>query len=282
MLPMPLRQIDARGFFHAAISMQLGVQKKVFMIAGGSRGLGYGIATGLAQEGASVALAARDETAAAEAAQRLRAQTGSDVSAHACDVTDAAAIAAWSQQVEVHFGGLDGLVVNAGGPRPGAFDILDDEAWQQAFQLTLMSAVRLIRCALPALRRRGGGSILVLTSSSVQEPDNFLLTSAVMRAGVTNLVKGISFDLARENIRINCLVPGIVHTDRIQALAQTRATSSQRSVDEQLKAMQQPIPLGRFGTPEEFGKAGAFLLSDAASYITGTTLVVDGGSMRSI
>lgn len=261
--------------------MQLGVQDKVYMIAGGSRGLGFGIAEALAREGARVALGSRDLAAGEVAAERLRECYGATVSAHQCDVVDPVAITRWCDHVVAEFQRLDGLVVNAGGPKPGAFDTLNDGDWEQAFQLTLMSAVRLIRAALPALRKQGG-SILVLTSSSVQEPDNYLLTSAVMRAGVANLVKGLSFDLAREDIRINCLVPGMVHTDRIDALARNQADIHRRSVDDQLALMQQPIPLGRFGTPEEFGKAGAFLLSEAAGYITGATLVIDGGKMKSM
>lgn len=261
--------------------MQLGVRDKVFMVAGGSRGLGLGIATVLAGEGARVSVAGRDGASAERAAAELR-RTGADIHAQSCDVTDPASIGQWNEAVLARWGGLDGLVVNAGGPPPGGFDALDDAAWEQAFQLTLMSAVRLVRAALPALRSRGGGSILLLTSSVVTEPDNVLLLSAVMRAGATNLAKGMAATLARENIRINCLVPGIVHTDRIDALARNRAAASGLDVDEQLRRMQQPIPLGRFGEVAEFGRAGAFLLSPAASYITGTALVVDGGTMRSI
>lgn len=262
--------------------MQLGLANKVFMVAGGSRGLGLGIATVLAEEGAQVALASRNGSAAEHAALDLRQRYGAQVHAQACDVSDAGSIAHWSDAVAELCGGVDGLVVNAGGPPPGGFDTLDDAAWEQAFQLTLMSAVRLIRSTLPALRRRGGGSIVVLTSSVVDEPDNVLLLSAVMRAGVTNLVKGFAATLARENIRINCLVPGIIFTDRIQALAANRAPGNGLEIDEQLRRMQAPIPLGRFGKVEEFGRAGAFLLSDAASYITGTALVVDGGTMKGI
>jgi 3-oxoacyl-[acyl-carrier protein] reductase len=262
--------------------MQLGLRDKVFMVAGGSRGLGLGIATVLAEEGAQVALASRDGAAAEQAALDLRTRYAVRVVAQGCDMSDAAAIARWSDAVLEQYGAIDGLVVNAGGPPPGGFDMLDDAAWERAFQLTLMSAVRLIRAVLPALRQRGGGSILVLTSSVVKEPDNVLLLSAVMRAGVANLVKGFAATLARENIRINCLVPGIILTDRIHALAANRAQGSGLDIDEQLQRMQAPIPLGRFGEVAEFGRAGAFLLSDAASYITGSALVVDGGTMKSM
>lgn len=261
--------------------MQLGVQDKVFMIAGGSRGLGFGIAEALALEGAKLALSSRDLATCEEAAERLREAHGAQALAQACDVTDGDAISRWVAHALNEYGRIDGLVVNAGGPKPGAFDTLNDDDWEQGFQLTLMSSVRLIRAALPALRKQGG-SILVLTSSSVKEPDNYLLISAVMRAGVANLVKGISFDLAGENIRINCLIPGMIKTDRIDAIAKNQAAANQRSLDEQFALMQQPIPLGRFGHVGEFGKAGAFLLSDAASYITGATLVIDGGKMKSM
>jgi 3-oxoacyl-[acyl-carrier protein] reductase len=262
--------------------MQLGLRDKVFMVSGGSRGLGFGIAEVLAEEGAQVALASRAEAGAQQAAQNLRERFGGTVSGQVCDVANSAAITHWCAATLRQHGVIDGLVVNAGGPPPGAFDTLDDAAWEQAFQLTLMSTVRLIRAVLPTLRQRGGGAILVLTSSVVKEPDNVLLLSAVMRAGVTNLVKGLAATLARENIRINCLMPGIISTDRIRALAEHGAAAAGNSLELQLQKMQAPIPLGRFGDVAEFGRAGAFLLSDAASYITGTTLVVDGGTMKSI
>lgn len=261
--------------------MQLGVQDKVYMIAGGSRGLGFGIADALAQEGAVLSLAGRDGAAVEVAAEQLRERHSARVLDHICDVTDPASILHWRDCVVRELGGIDGLVVNAGGPPPGGFDDLDDSAWEQAFQLTLMSAVRLVRAALPGMRSRGG-AILALTSSSVREPDNFLLSSAVMRSGVNALVKGLSRTLAAEGIRINCLVPGLIETDRILSLAKVRAAGSQIDLDTQLRAMQAPIPLGRFGTVEEFGRAGAFLLSPAASYITGTTLVVDGGTLKGV
>ena len=262
--------------------MELGVNGKVYMVAGASRGLGYGIAKVLAADGASLAIASRDPQAIAAAADTLAADSGAQVLDSACDVTDAGSINAWHRATVERFGAIDGLLVNAGGPPPGTFDNFDDAAWHSAFELTLLSAVRLIRTVLPDLRARGGGSILTLTSSSVKEPIDFLLLSNVMRSGVTSLAKSLSQQLAGENIRVNNLVPGLIETDRISGLAAANAELKGVSVDDEKRAMQSTIPMGRFGQPDEFGRAGAFLLSPAASYISGATVVVDGGSMKTV
>ena len=262
--------------------MDLGVKDKVYMVAGASRGLGYGIAQVLARDGANVAIASRDQQAIAAAADKLANDTGARVLGSCCDVTSADAINAWRQATLDRFGAIDGLLVNAGGPPPGTFDNFDDAAWQSAFELTLLSAVRLIRSVLPDLRARAGGSILTLTSSSVKEPIDFLLLSNVMRSGVTSLAKSLSQQLAGENIRVNNLVPGLIETDRITGLATANAQLKGIPVDDEKQAMQATIPMGRFGQTDEFGRAGAFLLSPAASYISGATVVVDGGSMKTV
>jgi 3-oxoacyl-[acyl-carrier protein] reductase len=263
--------------------MDLQVNDKIYMIAGASKGLAFAIAEALAADGAKLSIASRDPVAIEQAANDLRQRFGGQVLACACDVSDAAAIANWHQQTLAEFGALDGLVVNAGGPPPGNFDdFTSDEPWQAAFELTLLSAVRLIRQVLPDLRARGQGAILTMTSSSVKEPIDYLLLSNVMRSGVTSLAKSLSQQLASENIRVNNLVPGIVETDRITQLATAQASVANISVAQQKANMEAVIPMGRFGQPAEFGRAGAFLLSPAASYITGATLVVDGGTMRSV
>lgn len=265
--------------------MDLSVSGKVYMIAGASRGLAYAIAEVLVKEGANVSIASTSSEAISTAAAQLRdlSRDGAEVLACVCDVTDPAAINAWHSQTIAQFNGLDGLVVNAGGPPPGNFDdFSDDETWQSAFELTLLSAVRLIRAVLPDLRARGAGSILTMTSSSVKEPIDYLLLSNVMRSGVTSLAKSLSQQLAAENIRVNNLVPGIIETDRITALATAQAQANEISVEQQKADMQSLIPMGRFGQADEFGRAGAFLLSPAASYITGATLVVDGGTMKAV
>jgi 3-oxoacyl-[acyl-carrier protein] reductase len=262
--------------------MDLHVAGKVFFVSGASRGLGFAIAQELVNNGAFVAIASRDRVLIRVAAQKLNMLSSGSARSYVMDARDSDMITSAIASSVADFGRLDGLVVNAGGPPPGQFEVLDDEDWMAAFNLTLMSAVRLIRETLPHLRRAGGGAILTLTSSSVKEPIDFLLLSNVMRSGVTSLAKSLSRQLATENIRVNNLVPGIIATDRMAALDTNQAAAKGISVADQRHANEQLIPLGRYGHPEEFAKAGAFLLSPAASYITGSTLIVDGGTMKTV
>ncbi len=262
--------------------MDLGLKDKVIMVAAASKGLGYGIAQACAHEGALVSIGSRTEADIMQAAQRLHSETGTKVLGCVMDATDGETILEWAAVTHTQFGRIDGLVVNAGGPPAGGFDDFDDLDWQDAFELTLLSSVRMIRAALPSMRMQGGGSILAMTSSSVKEPIDILLLSNVMRSGVVSLVKSLSRQLAGEKIRVNNLVPGRIDTDRVRSLDEIWAERAGVSVAAQKAKQEAVIPWGRYGTIEEFGKAGAFLLSDAASYITGETLIVDGGSMRTV
>ncbi len=262
--------------------MELGLKNKVVMVAAASKGLGYGIARAVAQEGALVSIASRTPADIENAARQLQAETGAQVMGYVMDARDGQSIQDWAQATQVHFGGIDGLVVNAGGPPTGGFDNFSDADWQAAFELTLLSSVRMIRAVLPAMRQKGGGSILTITSSSVKEPIDILLLSNVMRSGVVSLVKSLSRQLAPEQIRVNNLVPGRIDTDRVKSLDSLTAKRLGQTPDEQKAHQESLIPWGRYGTIDEFGKAGAFLLSDAASYITGETLIVDGGAMRTV
>ncbi|OED44548.1 3-oxoacyl-ACP reductase [Endozoicomonas sp. (ex Bugula neritina AB1)] len=261
--------------------MDLGVKGKVFMVAGASSGLGYAIAHRLAAEGAHVSIASRNQKNIAQAAASISEVTASEIRGYSFDAREASSISGWVNATQNDFGRIDGLVVNTGGPTPGSFEEFDDSAWQAAFDLTLMSAVRLIREALPALKVNGG-SILTLTSSAVKEPIDILLLSNVMRSGVASLVKSLSVDLAQHNIRINNLIPGTISTGRIDALNKFVASRSDISPEQVRKNGEASIPMGRYGKPEEFANIAAFLLSDAASYITGTNNVVDGGKMKGI
>lgn len=262
--------------------MQINIEEKVFMVAASSRGLGYGIALELAKNGATVCIASKTKENIEQAAKQIRNLTSSKVQAYTFDAENAASIKQWSNAVLNEFNRIDGLVINAGGPPPGNFDDFSDQDWETAYNLTLMSAVRLIREVLPFMKAQKEGSILTVTSLSVKEPIDGLLLSNVFRSGVTSLVKSLSRELASRNIRINNLMPGRFDTDRIRSLDQQAAEKKDVTIKHIRKQHESAIPVGRYGTAEEFGKAAAFLLSDAASYITGVSLAVDGGLIRTV
>lgn len=260
--------------------MNLGLKDRVALVAAASKGLGYGVARALAGEGARVSMCSRTAAEVEAAARSLAAETGAETLAFPCDVTRPADIQAWVDQTAARWGAVNAVLVNAGGPPTGLLMNMADAQWQAAFELTLMSAVRLIRAALPHMK--DGGAILVVTSASVQEPLPQLGLSTVMRSGVTGLVKTLADELAENRIRVNCLVPGRIDTDRVMQLDQGIAAREGISVAEVRARNAARIPLGRLGTIDEFGAAAAFLLSPAASYITGASLRVDGGLMRSV
>ena len=261
--------------------MDLGLKGKVAMVAGASRGLGFAVAKALAADGASVSIASRDEAAICEAAKKLTGSSG-DVFAMAADVRAAEDIARWTAATERRFGGLDLLFTNSGGPPAGPAIAFDDAAWQDAADLLLFSVLRMVRAAVPSMKKRGGGSILVSTSSSVKEPIPNLGLSTVMRASVSALAKTLALELAAEKIRVNQIIPGRLDTDRLRQLDEGNAKKAGIAAEEQRKRSIASIPAGRYGDPDEFGRAAAFLLSDAASYITGATLQIDGGLIRSV
>lgn len=259
--------------------MDLGLQDKTALVAASSKGLGYGVAKALAANGAKVSLCSRSADAVAAAAQTLADDYGVETLASACDLRRPADIQAWIDKTVVAWGQIDCLLVNAGGPPAKMFKELSDSDWQAAFELTLMSSVRMIRMALPHMT--GGGSILTVTSSSIKEPIPRLGLSTVMRAGVAGLVKTLADELAGDGIRVNNLVPGRIDTDRVAQLDANTSDKLGISIEEVKRRSLAAIPLGRYGHIDDFGSAGAFLLSPAASYITGATLRVDGGAMRS-
>ncbi|MDR2910331.1 MAG: SDR family oxidoreductase [Bacteroidales bacterium] len=262
--------------------MDLQVKGKVYMVAASSKGLGFGIACELAKNGATVCIASRTKTGIEAAAKKLREETGATIHATVLDVSSAESIQNWISEIETAFERIDGLVVNAGGPPPGKFGDFTDAQWEMAYNLTLMSAVRMIRGVLPVMRNAGCGSILTITSGSIKEPIDRLLLSNVFRSGVVSLVKSLSNELAIENIRVNNLIPGRIDTDRLKSLDINRAEIMGIPVEKVKANNEASIPAGRYGTAEEFGRAGAFLLSPAASYITGISLAVDGGLLKTV
>ncbi len=260
--------------------MNLGLKGKVALVAAASKGLGYGVARALALEGAHVSICSRDALEIEQAATTLAQETGMETLGIACDVTDPKAIDAWIDQTVTRWGRIDALLVNAGGPPTAYFKEISDEQWQAAFELTLLSSVRMIRGVIPYMPN--GSAILTITSSSVKEPIERLVLSSVMRAGVVALVKTLADELAGDNIRVNNLIPGRIDTDRVAHLDQATADRLGISAEEARARSLKAIPLGRLGSADEFGAAAAFLLSPVANYITGATLRIDGGQMRSI
>jgi len=248
------------------------------MVAGASRGLGYAVAEALAREGAKVSIASRDEQAIAAAAARI----GGDVLAVPVEVRSADAIRRWADETAQRFGGVDLLFTNSGGPPAGAAISFDDAAWQDAAELLLFSALRMVRAAVPLMQARGGGAILMSTSASVKEPISNLGLSTVLRASVSALAKTLAIELAPSKIRVNQIIPGRVDTDRVRQLDQIAGTKQGITPQQAKEKSMAVIPMGRYGEIDEYGRVGAFLLSDAASYMTGATVQVDGGLIKSV
>jgi 3-oxoacyl-[acyl-carrier protein] reductase len=258
--------------------VDLGLKGKVAMVAGASRGLGFAVAQALANEGALVSIASRDKPAIEAAAGRI----GGGVLPIALDVRDAAGIEQWAAATKERFGGVDLLFTNSGGPPAGPAISFDDRAWQDAADLLLFSTLRMVRAAVPLMQARGGGAILVSTSSSVKEPIPNLGLSTVLRASVSALAKTLALELASSKIRVNQIIPGRIDTDRVKQLDQITATKQGITAAEAKKKSLGAIPAGRYGEIEEYGRVAAFLLSNAASYMTGATVQVDGGLIKSV
>jgi 3-oxoacyl-[acyl-carrier protein] reductase len=262
--------------------MDLGLKGKVAMIAGASKGLGFAVASILAREGCFVSIASRNTQAIQSAKALIQKESRTEVLACTADLTSAGAIERWRDDTVREFGGIDLLLVNSGGPPAGTFASLTDAQWQEAVELLLFGSLRLVRSVLAPMRARGGGSILFSTSTSVKEPIDNLVLSNVVRSTLSALSKTLAKELAGDRIRVNNLMPGRIDTDRVKELDAVNARSRGVTPEEQKQAMLGQIPLGRYGEPEEYARAAVFLLSPAASYITGATLQVDGGSLKSV
>jgi 3-oxoacyl-[acyl-carrier protein] reductase len=262
--------------------MDLQLSGKRALVAGASAGLGYAAARLLAEEGCAVAVNSRDAGRIAEAAGRLAKETGAAVHTLPADLADAEAAAALPGQAAAALGGLDLLLTNTAGPPSGAFESFDDAAWQKALDLCLLAHVRLIRAALPHLRRSECPSILTVTSFTVRQPLDHLVLSNSARLATIGLTKTLSQELGPEGIRVNSILPGWTETERVTDLLEQRSARAGDTPADEAKRIAAGIPLGRMAAPEEFARAAVFLLSPAASYITGVLLPVDGGIIRGV
>jgi 3-oxoacyl-[acyl-carrier protein] reductase len=260
--------------------MDLGLKEKRALVAGSSRGLGYAVARTLAKEGCRVAINARDEGQLADAVKKLSNESGQKIVGFAGDVSQESTPEALVSGAVGALGGLDLLVTNAGGPPPGRFDSFSEEVWRKAVDLSFMGHVRLIRAALPYLRQSKAASVLTMTSYVVKEPMPNLVLSNSIRLATIGLTKSLALELGPDGIRFNSILPATIDTDRVRQLAAARAERNGTSLDEERAKDAQKSVFGRIGTPEEFANAAVFLLSPAASYVTGVMLVVDGGQYK--
>ncbi len=256
--------------------MDLGLDGKIAVVAASSKGLGRAIAMALGKEGARLVLCARDQDQLEQTADQI-ASTGVEVHTMPVDLASSDGPRQLVELAVERTGGVDVLVTNTGGPPVGTFDEHDDEAWRHATDLVLMSAVRLIRAAVPHLEQRGGGRIVNVTSISVKQPIAGLLLSNSLRAAVVGMAKTLAAELAPRGILINNVCPGRIATDRLMQLDQGSAERTGVPVEQVRLAAQQTIPLGRYGQPDELASLVAFLASSRSSYITGDTILCDGG-----
>lgn len=260
--------------------MDLGLSNLRALVTGASRGLGYATARALAQEGCTVTINSRNAASIAASAQKLSSETTSPIFGLAGDLANPEVPQALISQAVEKMGGLDLLVTNAGGPPPGRFESFDDAAWQRAVELSFMSNVRLIRAALPYLRQSAHASVLSVASYSVKQPIPNLILSNSIRLATIGLIKSLALELGGEKIRFNAILPAWTDTERVQELMSSRAANSGTTVEEQIARQSKESPMGRMAEPEEFANAAVFLLSPAASYVTGVMLSVDGGMYK--
>ena len=260
--------------------MDLGLKDKRALVIGSSRGLGHAVALTLAREGCMLAINSRDESKIKAAAEKIASETGTQAYGFAGDVSDASIADELVAQTVEALGGLDILITNAGGPPAGSFEAFDEATWQKAVDTSFMSHVRLIRAALPHLRKSSIPSVLTMTSYTVKQPLPNLVLSNSVRAATVGLTKSLALDLGKEGIRFNSIMPGWTMTERVQELMAVRAKNNGTTVDEETEKQTAEIPLGRMGRPQEFANAAVFLVSPAASFIHGVALAVDGGIIK--
>jgi 3-oxoacyl-[acyl-carrier protein] reductase len=262
------------------LPVELGLSGKTAIVCGASRGMGKAIAKKLAEEGANVVIVARNRKDLLSAAKEI--SSAGEVLVVAADLSSASVIPGIVKQAVKKFGAVHILINNAGGPPPGTFNDVTDKDWEKTFQQNLKSAILMTRQVVPLMKKAKFGRILNIASQVVKEPPPGMVLSNTLRAGVVAFAKSISHELAPFNITVNTLLPGPVLTDRLQFLVKQRAKKEGKSVNAVIQSIAQSVPVKRIGSPEEFANVAVFLVSEAASYVTGTTLAVDGGITKSL
>lgn len=262
--------------------MDLGLKNKIALVAGASQGLGRAVAEELAIEGASLVICSRFTKNITETAAEIAEKTGAHVLAVAGDVSAPDDVKRIVTSGIARFGRIDILVTNAGGPPAGTFENISSEQWEAATRLTLYSAIDLVREVLPGMKERRWGRILNITSIAVKQPVDNLLLSNSLRAAVTGFARTLANEVATDGITINNILPGYTRTERVEELASMMAAKHGISAEEFKARWENEIPMKRLGEPRELAALAAFLVSERASYITGTSIQVDGGWIRSL
>lgn len=262
--------------------MDLGLTGKVALVAAASKGLGRAIAQELAAEGASIAMCARGEEALENARAEISQSTGADVIAIAGDVSRSSDVVNITRTTLEKFGRIDILVTNAGGPPSGKFESLSPDMWQKAFDLTLMSVINLASAVIPGMRERKWGRVINVTSIAVKQPVDGLMLSNSLRSAVTGFARTLANEVAPHGITVNNILPGYTRTERVEQLSDAAAKREGITREAALSKWESEIPMRRLGEPREFAALAAFLASDRASYITGTSISVDGGWIKGL
>jgi 3-oxoacyl-[acyl-carrier protein] reductase len=262
--------------------MDLELTGRAAAVAAASRGLGRAVARALAAEGCDVALCGRDAARIREAADSIARETGRRTLPVVADVGVSEDCRRFVDEAARAFGRLDVLVTNTGGPRPGGFDGVLDADWEAAYRVTLANVVSLVREAVPHMRRGRWGRIVNVTSLSAKQPIDGLVLSNAFRAAVVGLAKTLANELGKDGILVNNVCPGYTRTDRLDELARVRAKAAGTTPDRIVEGLAQAVPLGRIAEPEEFAAVVCFLCSERASYVTGATIPIDGGAVRSL
>ncbi len=262
--------------------MNTGLKDRAVIVAASSQGMGRAAAEAFAAEGALVAMCARSERILASAADQIRRRHGARVLAAPLDVSDGEAVARFVEAVAREFGRVDVCVANAGGPPAKNFLSTTPEEWQRAVEQNFLSVVHFARAVIPHMQRNRWGRLITITSVSVKQPIPDLVLSNAVRAAVVGLVKSLANEFGKDGITVNNVAPGYTATDRLKELAATRALAAGISVQEMYDRWAADVPLRRIGQPEEIADAIVWLASERASYITGQTLLVDGGSYRGL
>jgi 3-oxoacyl-[acyl-carrier protein] reductase len=263
-------------------SQEAPITTRTALVGGGATGIGYATAECLARAGHRVVITGRRRDVLAAAAAALQQRTGAAVHPIVSDVVDPSSAQCTVDEVHARYGGLDVLVLNAGGPRPGRILDVDDAHWQADFDLLVRGPLRLSRLALPAMAKSGFGRVVFITSTAVRQPQPDLATSVVLRAAVTSAAKLLSREFAADGVTVNCVAPGPTTTQRRQQVLAAAARRTGASLDEIDAQDVATVPSGRPARPEEIGATVAFLASAAASYVNGTVLTVDGGRTETI